>query len=102
MKKTKFSIDIKRSGSFNDGFIRMITNHNEGHITITIDAFEMLAKTQCFQWPTIYPDWEIVSLTGSPHYIEVFENNKLTVSIMEKEIYEIENTVIKGEELNES
>lgn len=92
MAKTKFSIDYKAHGSLNEGFTRMVTNHNEGKTVIGIEAFEWYAKIKTFEWPTIYTSWHIESHPSNPHYIEVYENEKLTVSIMEKEIVELIQT----------
>lgn len=44
MIRNKLYVEIHKSGSLNDEMIRMITNHNEGRINITLDYFAWCMK----------------------------------------------------------
>jgi len=101
MTKTKFTIDLIARGDLNDGIVRMITNHNEGKATIDVFYFEYYGKTRAAEWASVTPKFKFV-YCNEDSLVCIFENDKPTLVIEERIIYEMEETEkdkTSGEEL---
>lgn len=88
--KTKFSIEIHGTGSFNDAIVQMITNHNEGLVDISFSTITGFIYGKYAQYPTITP---ITTMrTSYPKgTMDVVENGKHTMTITRKEIHELKD-----------
>lgn len=82
MQKTKFKVDIHSNGDFNEQFIRIITNHNSGKIEVPLGVFLMAVKSTYATWPVSTPETTVKENVGT-HTIEIWEGEKLTLTIQE-------------------
>lgn len=98
MTKTKLSVELHASGDLNDAFIRMITNHNEGRVKIDLDLFAQYGKAEFAKWPSITKVFRFEQNTEALNALEVYENDKHTMTITEKEILELEPSILQEAE----
>lgn len=92
--KKVFSIQLHRRGDLNDAIVRMITNHNEGNVEIDISYFPAYGRAKFAEWPTVTPKFEFKHDIGEGK-MEVWENDKHTLTIEEKEVYELAPVLIE-------
>lgn len=89
MKKVKFSIEIHSNGSYNDSLVRMITNHNEGKVTISFSTMVGHINAYYAQWPTISPITEVKSCYPA-NTLDIIEGGKHTLTITRKVLEELQ------------
>jgi hypothetical protein len=97
MQKTKFLVEIHCGGSANDALIRMLTNHNEGKVSISLDLFRQYCRAKYAEFPTITPEFQLVSTTSALDVYEITgDKKKHTLTIIEK-ILPVDAEVMENE-----
>jgi hypothetical protein len=64
MKKTKLMVDIHARGDMNDSIVRMVTNHNEGKVIVTLGLISTYCHAKWAEYPTITPVMRIDENVG--------------------------------------
>jgi hypothetical protein len=87
-KKYKLAVEIHNTGSANDSIIRMVTNHNAGKVEIDLDLIKMVLKGKYAEFPTITPEFKVVSqLCGRIDIFEIIgKKETATLSVIETDI----------------
>ncbi len=85
-KKTIFSVEIYRNGKHNDSLIKMVTNHNEGLVTLTFAYITNYLHARFCEYPTIMPKVEMKESVGSSKTLEIIEDDKPTILITQKTV----------------
>lgn len=87
--KKKISVEIHNKGHFNDDILKMVTTFNMGvfdwPLTDVLISYYM--KAEKYKYPTITPDFDT---TSNSHYMHITENDKPTISLYWKEVYDLQ------------
>jgi hypothetical protein len=88
MNKTRFTVEIYAKGDANATILRMVTNHNEGTVPVTMLMLQMMFYGRHCEYPTITPKPHIEHVSNHEmHFYEGDEDKrKHTLTIIEKEI----------------
>ena len=91
MTKTIYSLTPEKRSDYSESILKMIHSHNSGKAEISLDIIVCWIKGEHAQWPTIKckPEFKINMADG---VIEVYEENKFTLTIHEKIIEVLEPT----------
>lgn len=89
MKNKIIDLRIHTYGTLNDSIVRMVTNHNAGKANVD----EGLIRQRCHCY---YAEWSSTSPTfqmkGNEHNLEIWEKDKLTITLQWKEVTELNET----------
>lgn len=88
MNKTRFSVEIYAKGDANPTILRMVTNHNEGTVPVSMLMLQMVFYGRYCEYPNITPQAHIEHVSDHEmHFYEGKEDErKHTLTIIEKEI----------------
>jgi hypothetical protein len=94
MTKTKFKVDIRKSGSNNDEILKLVSVHNEGKSILSIPDFISYAICRAALLPFTNGEFEI---SRDPNYNNIFNVSEdggktTTLSIEEIELHELVET----------
>lgn len=82
---TKFKIDLIASGSLNDEIVKMVTNHNEGKVSISLSLIGAFIHIKHAIYPIIYENISFTECSPSNELL-IKENGKHTLTIQEIEV----------------
>ena len=92
--KTKFAVEIHANGQLNNDLLKMITNHNEGTVTIDLDVIQ----GYCLGSKAMYPSTVICSFVAEEnHTLHIIEKGKCTLTITERELHELELSPVEAD-----
>lgn len=84
--KTKFQLEIHHSGNLNDFIVKMITNHNEGKVTIDFGLIMAFCHADYAIWPSIRKEVKMQEHIGKS--LDIWEGKDHTLSIFLKYVPE--------------